>query len=165
MHINGLCLVSIVLWISYLLAAWSTGPEKVVIFRAVHECESWTLRKSGRENDRCFHIMDLETVTKRKAHHFILEQIKSDCSFEAMINKQKFTYFGQVMWADGLGKKIIMLGQVERSRWRGKQSKVGGQIQRDYCDALGKAVGYYQRQIETAKICPCGDEFSLMALN
>ena len=44
---------------------------------------------------------------------------KPSLSLEAMICKQKLSYFGHIMRADGL-EKNVMLGKVEGSRRRGR---------------------------------------------
>lgn len=47
--------------------------------------------EKAREKDRCFQIMDLETVTKNTTddskNQSILDLIKTDCSLDAIVSK------------------------------------------------------------------------------
>ena len=57
--------------------------------------------------------------TARRSNQSILKEISPECSFEGLMLKLKFQYFGHLMQrADSLEKTLI-LGKIEGKRRRG----------------------------------------------
>ena len=51
----------------------------------------------------------------------ILKEISPGCSLEGLMLKLKLPYFGHLMQRAGSFEKTLMLGEIERSRRRGRQ--------------------------------------------
>ena len=91
----------------------------------MYACESWTLRKKDRKKIDSFELWCWRRLlgvpwTARRTNESILNQIKPKLSLEAMILKQKLSYFGHVMRTENSIEKAIMLGKVEGARRRGR---------------------------------------------
>ena len=50
-----------------------------------------------------------------------LKEISPGCSFEGVMLKLKFQYFGYLMWRADSFEKTLMLGKIEGRRRRGRQ--------------------------------------------
>ena len=59
--------------------------------------------------------------TAKRTNRFVLDELKPDCSLEALMLKQKLSYFGHVMRVERSMEKTIKLGKVGGSRRRGRQ--------------------------------------------
>ena len=109
-----------------------TLPTKVRLIRAIifpvvmYGCESWTIKKT-----ECWKIYAFELWywgrllrvpwTARRSNQSILKEIISEYSFEQLMLKLKFQYFGHLMWRTDSLEKILMLGKIEGRRRRGQQ--------------------------------------------
>ena len=59
--------------------------------------------------------------TARTSNQSILKEISSECSLEGLMLKLKLQYFGHVMRRVDSFEKILMLGNIEGRRRRGRQ--------------------------------------------
>ena len=59
--------------------------------------------------------------TARRSNQSILKEINLEYSFEGLILKLKFQYFGHLMWRTDSFEKTLMLGKIEGRRRRGRQ--------------------------------------------
>ena len=59
--------------------------------------------------------------TARRSNQSILKEISPGCSFEGVMLKLKFQYFGYLMWRADSFEKTLMLGKIEGRRRRGRQ--------------------------------------------
>ena len=100
--------------------------DKTIVFPVVmHECESWTIKKTERRIDAfelwCWRRLLRVPWTARRSKQSILKEISPECSLEGLMLKLKLQYFGHLMRrADSL-EKTLMLGQIEGRRRRGRQ--------------------------------------------
>ena len=100
---------------------------KAMVFPvATYGCESWTLRKKERKKIDAFELWTWRRLLKvpwtaKRTNQSILDEVRPECSLEALMLKQKLSYFGHVMRAERSLEKTIMLGKVGGSRRRGRQ--------------------------------------------
>ena len=59
--------------------------------------------------------------TARRSNQSILKEISPEYSLERLMLKLKLQYFGHLMWRTDLLEKILMLGEIEGRRGRGRQ--------------------------------------------
>ena len=59
--------------------------------------------------------------TARSSNQSILKEINPECSFEGLMLKLKFQYFGHLMQRTDSFEKNPMLGKIENMRRRGRQ--------------------------------------------
>ena len=59
--------------------------------------------------------------TARRSNQCILKEISLQWSFEGLVLKLKFQYFGHLMWRADSFEKTLMLGKIEAGRRRGPQ--------------------------------------------
>ena len=57
----------------------------------------------------------------RRSNESILKEINPECSFEGLMLKLKLLYFGHLMRRANSLEKILMLGNIEDRRRRGRQ--------------------------------------------
>ena len=100
---------------------------KAMVFPVVmHGCESWTVKKAecwridGFELRCCRRLLRVPW-TARRSNQSILEEINPEYSLEGLMLKVKLQYFGYLMWRTDSLEKILMLGQIEGRRKRGRQ--------------------------------------------
>ena len=101
---------------------------KAMVFPVVmYGCESWTVKKAEHWRIDAFELWCwrwLLTVPwiARRSNQFILKEINPEYSLEGLMLKLKLQYFGPLMQrADSL-EKTPMLGKIEDSWRRGRQS-------------------------------------------
>ena len=109
-----------------------TLPTKVHLVKAMvfpvvmHDCESWTIKKTERWRIDAFELWFWRRLLKvpwaaRRSNQSILKKISPEYSLEGLMLKLKLHYFGHLMWrADSLEKTLI-LGRIEGRRRRGWQ--------------------------------------------
>ena len=94
----------------------------------MYGCESWTVKKAERRRIHPFELWCWRRLlrvpwTARRSNQSILKDISLECSLERLMLKLKLQYFGHVIRrADSL-VKILMLGNIEGRRRRGRQRK------------------------------------------
>ena len=59
--------------------------------------------------------------TARRSNQSTPKEISPECSLEGLMLKQKFQYFGYLMWRADSSEKTLMLGKIEGRRRRGCQ--------------------------------------------
>src|SRR5260221_3350322 len=91
---------------------------------ALYGCESWTIRQSERRKvdafeQWCWQRMLRIPWTAKRTNRSVADQVNANMSLQGMITKQKLSYFGHVMRANGLEKSITLgMGQGQRGRGR-----------------------------------------------
>ena len=100
---------------------------KAVIFLVViYGYKSWTIKKAECRRIDAFELWYCRRLLRvpwiaRRSNQSILKEINPEYSFEGLMLKLKFQYFGHLMWgASSLGK-TLMLGKIEVGRRRGWQ--------------------------------------------
>ena len=83
-----------------------------------YRCESWTIRKAGRQRIDAFHLWCWRRLlrvpwTAKRSNQSILEEIKPGYSLEGMMLKLKLQYFGHLMWGTNSLEKTLMVGKIE----------------------------------------------------
>ena len=79
-------------------------------------CESWTVRKAGRQKIDAFELWCWRRLLRvpwiaRRSNQSILEEISSGCSLEGLMLKLKLQYFGHLIWrVDSLEKTLMLWG-------------------------------------------------------
>ena len=86
-----------------------TLPTKVCLVKAIvfpvvmYRCESWTVKKAGRQRIDAFELWCWRRLlrrvpwTARRSNQSILKESISGCSLEGLTLKLKLQYFGQLM--------------------------------------------------------------------
>ena len=109
-----------------------TLPTKVHLVKAMvfpvvmYGCQSWTVKKSEHQRIDVFELWCWRRLLRvpwaaRRTNQSILKEISPEYSFEGLMLKLKFQYFGHLMQrADSL-EKTLMLGKIEGERRRGQQ--------------------------------------------
>ena len=101
---------------------------KAMVFPVVmYGCESWTIKKAEHWRTNAFELWCWRRLlriswTARKSNQSILKEINPEYSLEGLMLKLKLQYFGYLIWRTDLLEKILMLGNVEGKRRRGRQS-------------------------------------------
>ena len=89
----------------------------------MYGCESWTVKKAEHRRIDAFELWCWRRLsrvpwTARRSIQFILREISTECSLEALMLKLKVQYLGHLMQrADSL-EKTPMLGKIESRRRR-----------------------------------------------
>ncbi|CAH2312456.1 Hypothetical predicted protein [Pelobates cultripes] len=106
-----------------------TLSTKVCIVRAIvfsvvtYGCESWTIKKAERHRIDAFELWCLKMLRipwiARRSNKSVLQEIKTNCSLEAMIMRLKLKYFGHIMRRHDSLEKTLMLAKIEGTRRRG----------------------------------------------
>ena len=100
---------------------------KAMIFPVVvYGCESWAIRKAERRIDAfelwCWRRVLRVPWAARRSNQSILKEISPEYSLEGLMLKLKLQYFGHLMRrADSFEKTLMLLGQIEGRRRRGRQ--------------------------------------------
>ena len=100
---------------------------KAMVFPVVmYGCESWTVKKAGRQNIDAFELWCWRRLlrvpwTARRSNQSILKEINPGISLEGMMLKLKLQYFGHLMRRVDSLEKPLMLGGIGGRRRRGRQ--------------------------------------------
>jgi len=100
---------------------------KVMVFPVVmYGCESRTINKAERRRIDAFKLWCWRRLlrvpwTARRSNQSILKEINPEYSLKGLTLKQKFQYFGHLMWRTDSLEKTQMLGRIEGRRRRGWQ--------------------------------------------
>ena len=91
----------------------------------IHGCESWTVKKAGRQNIDAFELWCWRRLlripwTARRSNQSILKEISPGISLEGMMLKLKLQYFGHLMRRVDSLEKTLMLGGIGGRRRRGR---------------------------------------------
>ena len=106
-----------------------TLPTKVPIVRAMvypgimYECESWTIKRAEHWRIDAFQLWFWRRFlrvswTAGWSTQSILKDFNPEHSLEGLMLKQKFQYFGHLMWRTDSLEKTLMLGKIEGKRIR-----------------------------------------------
>ena len=92
----------------------------------MYGCESWTKKKSEHRRIDAFELWCWRRLlrvpwTARRSNWSILKEISPKYSFEGLMLKMKFQYFGHLMQRTNSLEKTLMLGKIEGRRRRGWQ--------------------------------------------
>jgi len=102
---------------------------KAMVFPAViHGCESWTIKKAGRQRIYAFELWCWRRLlrvswTARRSNQSILKEISSEYSLEVLTLKLKLQYFGHLMRRTDSFEKTLILGKIEGGRRRGQRMR------------------------------------------
>ena len=109
-----------------------TLPTKVHVVKAMifpvvmYVCESWTIKKAEHQRIGAFELWCWRRLlrvpsTARRSNQSILKEISPEYSLKGLMLKLKLQYFGHLMQRIDSLEKILMLGQIEGRRKRGRQ--------------------------------------------
>ena len=92
----------------------------------MYGCESWTVKKPGRQRIDAFELWCWRRLlrvpwTARRSNQSILKETSPGCSLEGMMLRLKLHYFGHLMRRVDSLEKTLMLGGMEGRRRRGRQ--------------------------------------------
>ena len=107
-------------------------PTKVHLVKAVvfpivmYGCESWTIKKAECQRIDVFELWCWRRLlrvpwTARRSSQSIVMEIMPEYSWEGLMLKLKFQYFGHLMQRTGSLEKTLMLRKIEGRRRRGWQ--------------------------------------------
>ena len=102
---------------------------KAMVFPIVmYRCESWTIKKAEHWRTDGFELWCWRRLlrvpwTARRSNLSILKEISLEYSFEGLMLKLKFQYFGHLMWRTDSLEKTLILGKIEDGR-RGQQKMI-----------------------------------------
>ncbi|CAH2248821.1 Hypothetical predicted protein [Pelobates cultripes] len=102
---------------------------RTMVFPVVtYGCESWTIKNAERRRIDAFELWCWRELLRipwiaRRSNKSVQQEIKTNCSLEAMIMRLKLKYFGHIMRRQGSLKKTLMLGKMEGTRRRGRQRR------------------------------------------
>ena len=110
-----------------------TLPMKVYLVKAMvfpvvmYGCETWTIKKAECQRIDAFELWCWKRLlrvpwTARRSNQSILKEISPECSLEGLMLKLKLQYFGHLIRRVDSSEKTLMLGKIEGSRRRGRQS-------------------------------------------
>ena len=98
---------------------------KAMVFPVVmYGCESWTIKKAEHRKIDAFELWCWRRLlrvpwTARRSNQSILKGISPEYSFEGLMLKLRFQYFGHLMRRTDSLKKTLMLGKIEGGKRRG----------------------------------------------
>ena len=112
-----------------------TLPTKALLSKlwffpvVMYRCESWTINKAECQRIDAFKLWCWRRLlripmTARRSKQSILKEISPEYSWEGLMLKQKFQYFGHLMGRDNSLEKSLMLGKSEGRRRR-RQHRMG----------------------------------------
>ena len=98
--------------------------KAMVLPVAMYGCESWTIKKAECQKIDAFELGCWRRLlrvpwTARRSNQSILKEISPGRSFEGLMLKVKFQYFGHLMRRADSFEKTLMLGKIEGRRRRG----------------------------------------------
>ena len=107
-----------------------TLSTKVCLVKAMicpvvmYGCESWIVKKAECQSIAAFELWCWRRLlrvpwTARRSKQSILKRISPGCSWEGLMLKLKFQYFGHLMQTADSLEKTLMLGKIEGRRRRG----------------------------------------------
>ena len=106
------------------------GPlVKAMVFPVVmYGYESWTIKKAGCQRIDVFELWCWKRLLRvpwmaRRSNQSILKEINPECSLERLM--LKLQYFGHLTQKANSMEKILMLGEIEGRRRRGRQRMRG----------------------------------------
>ena len=98
--------------------------NRLVFPTVLYGAESWTLKLKDRRRLNAFELWcwrRLLRISQKIRNEEVIKQINPPISLDALVIKQKLSYFGHVMRTNiGIGKDL-MLGRTEGRRRRGRQ--------------------------------------------
>ena len=108
-----------------------TLPTKVHLVKAMvfpvvmYECERWAIKKAEHRRIDAFELWCWRRLlrvpwTERRSNQSIRKEINPEYSFEGLMLKLKFQYFGHLMQKTDSFVKTLMLGKIESRRRRGQ---------------------------------------------
>ena len=101
---------------------------KALVFPVVmYGFESWTIKKAECRRIDAFELWCWRRLLRvpwaaRRSNQSILKEINPEYSLEGLMLKLKLQYFGHLMQRTDSLEKTLMLGKIEGSRRRGRQS-------------------------------------------
>ena len=109
-----------------------TLPTKVRLVKAMvypvvmYGCESWTVKKAECRRIDAFELWCWRRLLRvpraaRRSNQSILKEISPEYSWERLMLKLKFQYFGHLMQRTDSFEKTLMLGKIEGRRRRGRE--------------------------------------------
>ena len=109
-----------------------TLPTKVCVVKAtvflvvMCGCESWSIKKAERSRIDAFELWCWKRLlrvpwTARRSNQSIPEEISPEYSWEGLMLKLKFQYFGHLVRKTNSLGKTLMLGKTEGRKRRGRQ--------------------------------------------
>ena len=92
----------------------------------MYGCESWTIKKSGRQRIDSFELWCWRRLLRvpgpaRRSNQSIQKEISPEYSLEGLMPKLKLQYFGHLMLRADWFEKTLLLGKIEGRRRRGWQ--------------------------------------------
>ena len=107
-----------------------TLSTKVCLVKAMicpvvmYGCESWIVKKAECQSIAAFELWCWRRLlrvpwTARRSKQSILKRISPGCSWEGLMLKLKFQYFGHLMQTADSLEKTLILGKIEGRRRRG----------------------------------------------
>ncbi|CAH2315054.1 Hypothetical predicted protein [Pelobates cultripes] len=102
---------------------------RTMVFPVVtYGCENWNIKKAERRRIHAFELWCWRKQLRilwnaRRSNKSVLQEIKTNCSLEAMIMRLKLKYFGHMMRMQDSLEKTLMLGKIEGTRRRGQQRR------------------------------------------
>ena len=92
----------------------------------MYECESWTIKKPGRQRIDAFELWCWRRLfrvpwTARRSNQSILKEISPEYPLEGLMLKLKLQYFGHLMWRTDSLEKTLILEKIAGRRRRGRQ--------------------------------------------
>ena len=104
---------------------------KAMVFPVVmYGCESWTIKKAEHRKIDAFELWCWRRLlrvpwTARRSNQSILKGISPEYSFEGLMLKLRFQYFGHLMRRTDSLEKTLMLGKIEGRRRRDDRGRDG----------------------------------------
>ena len=98
----------------------------MIFLVVMYGCESWTIKKAEHWRIDAFELWCWQGLQRvpcmaRRSNQPILKEISPEYSLEGLMLKLKRQYFGHLMWRTDWLEKILMLGNIEGRRRRGRQ--------------------------------------------
>ena len=100
---------------------------KAMVYPVVmYGCKSWNIKKAERRRIDAFELWCWRRLlrvpwTARRSNQSILKEISPEYSWERLMLKLKFQYFGHLMQRADSFEKTLMLGKTEGRSRRGQQ--------------------------------------------
>ena len=101
---------------------------KAMVFPVVmYGCERWTIKEAEHQRIDAFELWCWRRLLRApwivgRSNQSIQKEISSEYSLKGLMLKLKLQYFGHLMWRTYSFEKTLMLGKIEGSRRRGRQT-------------------------------------------